>query len=170
VSHGAFVAIAVGNEFEEGNPVEYPAAYGPELEGVMAVSAVGKSQARAYYSNTGKAEIAAPGGSNRDGANDDERYVWQVTIHPFDQDPGRVLVPRFDRYAEVGYTGTSMAAPHVAGVAALLMSQGDLKNPRAIEAFIKASARDIGKSGTDDEFGAGLVQAKGALFGTGIRK
>jgi hypothetical protein len=40
VAHGAFVSIAAGNEQLDGNPVEFPAAYGPRLDGVVAVSAV----------------------------------------------------------------------------------------------------------------------------------
>ena len=64
VQRGAFVAISAGNDAEEGNPVEYPAAYAAQIDGVMAVGAVGPSGKRAFYSNTGPhVEIAAPGGS-----------------------------------------------------------------------------------------------------------
>ena len=64
VGKGAFVSIAMGNEYEEGNPVEYPAAYAAEIDGVMSVGAVGPSLTRAFYSNTGPhLEISAPGGS-----------------------------------------------------------------------------------------------------------
>lgn len=171
VGHGAFVAIAMGNDYESGNPVEYPAAYAASIDGVIAVSSVGKSKARAYYSNTGSYnEIAAPGGSNRDaGTGLDQGYVWQVTLAPSDQDPLRTSIPRFDRYGEIGYIGTSMATPHVAATAALLMSQG-ITSPKAIEAVIKATALDLGAPGRDDEFGYGLVQPRAALFGSGISK
>jgi serine protease len=69
----------------------------------------------------------------------------------------------------VGYTGTSMAAPHVAATAALLMSQG-ITSPKAIEAAIKAFALDLGTKGRDDQFGYGLVQPRAALFGVGAVK
>jgi serine protease len=65
--------------------------------------------------------------------------------------------------------GTSMAAPHVAGVAALLRSQG-ITTPEAIEAAIKRFARDLGTTGRDDEFGHGLVDARTTLRGLGAAR
>lgn len=170
VSQGAFVAISAGNDYEDGNPTDYPAGFAVNLDGVMAVAAVGKSKTRAYYSETGsQIEIAAPGGSDRDGGGDDQGFIWQVTLDPDATDPLQVSVPRFDRYAEVGYVGTSMAAPHVTALAALLMSQG-IKDPKAVEAVIKATALDLGSPGRDDQFGYGLIQPRTALFGLGIIK
>jgi serine protease len=170
VARGAFVAAAVGNAYERGNQVEYPAGYAPGIDGVMSVGAVGKSRARSYYSNTGThLEIVAPGGSNRDtDAGADLGYIWQVTLHPPDSDPLLQPVPRFDRYVEAGYIGTSMATAHVSALAALLMSQG-ITSPQAVEAAIKATAQDLGSRGRDDEFGWGLIQARAALFGSGVR-
>jgi hypothetical protein len=55
----------------------------------------------------------------------------------------------------------------VAGVAALLMSQG-VTNPRAIESFLKAAATDIGPSGADTQFGHGLVNGRAGVFGMGV--
>jgi serine protease len=168
VGKGAFIAMAAGNEFEQGNPVEYPAAYGPSIEGAMAVGAVGKSLKRAYYSNTGSyVEIVAPGGDGRDAGS--AGYIYQSTLIPNDSDPTLITLPRFDRYAEIGYEGTSMATPHVSGLAALLVSRG-VTNPGSIEALIRASAKDLGTAGKDNEYGYGLIQARDALFGKGIVK
>jgi serine protease len=60
-----------------------------------------------------------------------------------------------------------MAAPHVAGVAALLYSQG-LMAPAGIEGALKSFARDLGVRGRDDEFGYGFVDAPAALRGRGV--
>lgn len=168
VQRGAFVAIAVGNEFEEGNPIEYPAAYAPQIEGVMSVGAVGLSRRRAYYSNTGShLEIVAPGGDVRDGGSNG--LIYQVAPFKADFDPSTIIVPRFNRYEAVASQGTSMASPHIAGVAALLYAQG-ITNPAAIEAAIKAFAVDLGPKGRDNEFGAGLVDARTALRGIGASR
>ena len=68
VSRGVFVAISNGNQFLAGNAIEYPAAYAPELSGVVSVGAVGQSRTRAPYSSTGAhLEITAPGGNVLDG-------------------------------------------------------------------------------------------------------
>jgi serine protease len=169
ISQGAFVATSMGNAYETGNTPDFPAAYAPAIDGLMSVGAIGKSRTRAYYSSTGShVEIAAPGGSGRDGGGEDEGFVWQVTLLPPDQDVIETPRPRFDRYVEVGFSGTSMAAAHVSAMAALLISQG-VTNPRAIEALIKSTAIDLGSSGRDDEFGYGLIQPREALFGMGIR-
>jgi serine protease len=168
VQHGVFVAISAGNSYDTGNVAEYPAAFAPTLAGVVSVAAVGRSLNHAYYSTSGPyVELAAPGGDVKDGGSAGE--VWQATLCPFDSDSATVVFPRFDRYCEVPNQGTSMAAPHVAGAAALLVSRG-IKDPATIEALLTKTAKDLGTPGRDDFYGYGLIQPRTALFGFGIIK
>jgi serine protease len=172
VGKGAFVAMAAGNSFEQGNPVEVPAALGPAIDGAMTVGAVGPTGLRAYYSNTGPIEIVAPGGDSRvDRANGG---VIQQTFDDsftdtFNLSPSQYKAPRFDVLTFVQHEGTSMATPHVSGLAALLISQG-ITNPAAIEAAIKRFAIDLGPEGPDPEYGSGLINPVAALRGLGLVK
>lgn len=168
VSKGAFVAIAAGNSFEERNPIQYPAAYAAQIDGVVAVGAIGRSKRRSYYSSTGAyVELVAPGGDIR--ADGLPGVIYQTGVIDDDFDPETVIVPRFDRYYDKPDQGTSMAAPHVAGVAALLYSQG-INNPCAIERAMKRFAQDLGPQGRDDEYGFGLIDARATLRGLGVAR
>jgi serine protease len=167
VSRGSFVAMPAGNAFEDGNPIEYPAAYAEQIAGAMTVGAVSRSSRRAAYSSTGSfVEIAAPGGDFADGGLNG--MVTQFALNFFDFEPS-IRRPRFDRYGLISSQGTSMAVPHVSGVAALLYSQG-VTNPAAVEAIIRSSATDLGQTGRDNEFGFGLVDARAAVRGMGLVK
>ena len=167
VRRGVFVAIAMGNDFDDGNPIIYPAKYAELFQGAMSVAAVGRSLAiRAEYSGTGShCEITAPGGDgSRDGR---DGLIYQTMLDA----PGPTAInPAFTSYPIIGIQGTSMATPHVAGLAALIMSQRPGITPAQVEGVIRATAKDIGPPGKDDEFGYGLIQPRNALFGQGIRR
>jgi serine protease len=142
---GAVVVCAAGNNGR--GLVEFPAAY----PGSVAVGAVGPNGAKAPYSSWGKElDIAAPGGDKSLG---EEAGIVQNTIDP--QDVGKNM------YAF--YQGTSMATPHVAGVAALLWSAG-AKNVDQVEKALFASAQaPKGATGWSEQFGYGILDAEAAL-------
>ncbi len=176
VEKGAFVAIAAGNSAEDGNPTEYPAAYGSEINGAMTVGAVNRSLQRAEYPGFHSyVEICAPGGEITTNVD----YANGVTQVAYDDDATLDVLPlvvklaalragfrpRFDRFELRPFQGTSMATPHISGVAALLYSQG-IRSPAAIEEAIKKFARPLGLR--PEECGAGLVDARRALRGLGL--
>lgn len=140
--HGVVIVCAAGNSNSES--VGYPARY-PQC---IAVSATRFDDQLTFYSNRGKRiDIAAPGGDmnvdqNGDGYKDG---VLQNTIALTD--------PTNETYAL--YQGTSMAAPHVAGAAAILVANG-ITRPDAVLARLKETARKDGLD-LDKGYGGGVL-------------
>jgi serine protease len=90
-------------------------------------------------------------------------------VETFTSPPSRFRAPRFDAVAFFYLTGTSMATPHVAGVAAMLMQQG-ISSPAAVEAALERFATDLGTPGRDNDFGFGEIQARNTLRGLGVAR
>ncbi len=147
-SRGVIVVAASGNQ---GGAVAYPAA----SPGVVAVGAVRLDLDRAAYSNFGPTlDLVAPGGDasvDQDGDGYPDG-ILQETF--FDRDP--------TDFCFCFLEGTSMAAPQVSAVAALVASLG-VSDPDAVEDVLIATAIDLGDVGRDDHFGYGLVQAGAAV-------
>lgn len=143
---GVTVVVAAGNE--DANADSYPPA---NCAGVIAVAAVSRTGGRAYYSNFGSVvDVAAPGGAQFS-ANDSNGIL--STSNDGDSGPGG------DAY--LFYQGTSMATPHVAGLAALLHSADNSLTPDQIEETIKATARTFASS--CEGCGVGVADAAKAV-------
>ena len=144
-SRGASVIVAAGNSntnAANSNPAN--------CSGVVTVAATDRYGARAYYSNYGSVvALAAPGGDVRSSASNG----ILSTLNAGTTTPGA------DNYAY--YQGTSMATPHVAGVAALMYSAKPTATPDEITAALKSSARAF--PGTCNQCGAGLLDANAAV-------
>jgi serine protease len=151
--HGVTVIAAAGND--SSSQVSYPAAYD---DYVIAVGATRYDETLAYYSNYGASlDLVAPGGDlnvdqNGDGYGDG---VLQNTFNPNTKNTSA--------FGYWFFQGTSMAAPHVSGVAALLLAHGNATTPDEVRTVLQETAEDLGATGRDDTYGWGLVNAYKAL-------
>jgi subtilisin len=132
---GVLNVAAAGNTGDclaKRNTIGYPARY-PD---VIAVGATDWFDGRPCYSSSGaELELAAPGD-------------WIASTYPGND------------YAYG--SGTSMASPHVAGAAALMMSAG-VVDPVEVRNILTSTADDLGEAGRDKLFGFGLVNVVGAI-------
>jgi subtilisin family serine protease len=166
VKRGVAPVAALGNSDqdlanpvdENGQPIDNECEVVPaESDGVIGTVALGNASEKASYSNygDGEADVSAPGGN---GTTGDCTTTILSTL------PGGL-------YGCI--QGTSMASPHAAGVAALIVSQfgkvsgsGDVRlAPTRVQSFLQATAVDIGLSGYDECFGHGRIDALRAVTG-----
>ena len=166
VKRGVTPVAALGNSDQDlanpvddtGQPIDNECEVVPaESPGVIGTTALGNQSEKSGYSNYGygEADVAAPGGN---GTTGDCQTTILSTL------PGGA-------YGCI--QGTSMASPHAAGVAALIVAQfgkaagnGDIKlAPSRVQALLQATAVDIGLAGYDECFGHGRIDALRAVTG-----
>ncbi|MDP3104815.1 MAG: S8 family peptidase [Candidatus Methanoperedens sp.] len=150
---GVTIVAAAGNSGAGGSP-SYPAAYDTY---VIAVAATRYDETRAPYSTTGNyVDIAAPGGDtsvdqNADGYGDG---ILQQTFNP--------TTKKTNDFGYWFFQGTSMATPHVSGVAALLIAKG-VSGPDNVRNVLQNTAERKGITSPNPEYGWGIVDAYAAL-------
>jgi serine protease len=143
-SRNSVVVVSAGNSNADAANSQ-PA----NCSGVITVAATNRNGAKASYSNFGATvEIAAPGGRTNTLANG-----VLSTLNAGNTTPGA------DSYQF--YQGTSMAAPHVSGVVALLLSKNGTLTPNQCLAFLQSTARPF--PGSCSQCGSGIVHAAAAV-------
>jgi serine protease len=159
-NEGVTIIASSGNNGAE--TIGYPAAYDAY---VIAVGATRYDEARApyssYYSVTNDpvirqyVDITAPGGDTSVNQNGDG-YGDGVLQQTHDG-------TNYETFGYYLYQGTSMAAPHVSGVAALIIANNIATTPDEVRNVLESTAEDKGSAGWDPEYGHGIVDAYAAL-------
>jgi serine protease len=153
---GVIMVVAAGNNGDFNGAIDYPGAYSRDFPMVICVGATNYGNGhptRAYYSSTGPAlNVVAPGGdTSEDSDNDGHVDGVLSTTWKFGSNSATYQF----------WQGTSMATPHVTGVAALLLGRGCPAS--RIRPILQNSATDLGPPGFDNRYGYGLIDAEAAL-------
>ena len=137
---GIVIMSSAGNAGAGTNTVGFPAQY----NSAIAIASTDSADARSSFSSTGPAvELAAPGSS---------------------------ILSTYPGNSYATASGTSMACPHAAGVAALVIAggiaddNGDGRINDEVRAALQLTAIDLGSAGRDEQFGYGLIDAEAAVF------
>ncbi len=158
---GVVIVAAAGNEASDPDApddVSFPARY-PQ---VIAVGSTSFADRRASYSNFGPGlDLMAPAGDDASFVDGQRRDAALAPSFLFDPVTGQAV------YASFWATGTSFAAPQVAGVAALLIAL-DVRDPEAVRALLEGTARDLEARGLDSSTAHGLLDVAAAHEGLGI--
>ena len=151
---GVIVVAASGND--NWSIPGYPASY----DGVISVAATGFDGTRAPYSSFGAhVDVAAPGGDTSTDVNNDGEPDGVLSTVVDDSSGTRKPTLHF-------YQGTSMAAPHMAGVLALMKAVHPTLSPTNVDTLLAAGklTNEAGEAGRDDKYGHGNIDALKAVL------
>jgi len=154
IGAGSVIIASAGNDAS--TTPNFPASY----PGVISVASLGPDGELASYTSTNElVSMVAPGGDFRFGD----------LTNPMAFPTGGILSTVWDftsgQYDWAFYTGTSMAAPHVSGVAALVLAANPSFSGAQLRERLTGSAVDMGPPGFDARYGFGRVDAYSAVTG-----
>ncbi|MEK8031006.1 S8 family peptidase [Ideonella sp. DXS29W] len=149
---GAVVVAAAGN-----SDIDVARVSPAGCQGVVSVAASDREGKKAYYSNYGRRiTVAAPGGDMQDVA---ENGILSLLNSGTKRPAGDAMA-----YMQ----GTSMAAPHVSAVVALMLSRNPNLSPDRVQQLLKGSARPIPSQDCQGGCGGGLVDAAAAVAAAAV--
>jgi serine protease len=147
---GVTIVCAAGNAGT--SAAQYPASYTQ----CISVSAIRYDKTYTSYTSYGSTiDICAPGG-DLDVDQNGDGYVDGVLQQTHNG-------TNYGTFGYYFYEGTSMACPHVAGVAALIIAKAGNIGPDSVRAILQNTAQDLGTTGRDNYYGYGMVDANAAL-------
>ena len=149
-SKNCLIVASTGNDSDHARgrrrQVRWPAAYSKNYDNVIAVGAIDDGNNLYNRSNVGsQVNVVAPGVDIRS----------TVPNYWTGQNPAAAAYDNWD--------GTSMAAPHVSGLAALMLSINGALTPKRVREIMETTADNLGPAGRDDDFGHGRINCERAL-------
>ena len=172
---GILMFNSAGNEHSEYNPpielgltARCPAPWNPiagtpytSTSGVVAVGGTGYYSDSAYSSSS----VGPVHWGNVPPWYDWDNDAGNGLIKPDVSAPGvyvnSLVIP--SGYSGNSWSGTSMACPHAAGLAALMLSKNPSLSPAGMDSIMEQTAVDLGTSGKDNQFGSGRIDADAAV-------
>lgn len=159
-SHGVIIVVSAGNG-NNYSPSSFPASYKPAIT----VAAVDEDLNKLKYSNYGpNIDVAAPGGGKPCEYSSKPSYCSNILSLKSSQNTHDLDLVVGEKYLRL--SGTSMAAPHVAGIVALLLAQNPNFTLQDVENYIRFNSIATELEGFDEYTGWGVINSNSGDFVT----